>query len=176
MRVISSRTFRKRTVLCLAPSSFLSSSALNIVPEGVVSFSTCLRRYPCTHKGTAVASARSYSLNVSCDEVYWTFEWIHTQAERRPCAIHHSDASNWSITLEVLQRFIHGVAQHLYLELSAAVTFKILARQRVSCGCCVCCICCRTTNYFRALVSNGVALSKSFSNGSYEAPGVACAA
>ena len=89
------------------------------------------------------------------------------------CPIDHSDACNWSITLEVLQRFIHGVAQHLHLELSAVVTFKILARQRVSCGCCVC-ICCRTSNYLRALASNGIALSKSFLNGSYEASGVAC--
>ena len=133
-----------------------------------------LRRYPCIHKGTAVASARSCSLNVSCDEVHRKFEWIRTQVEGRPCAIHHSDACNWSITLDVLQRFIHGVAQHLHLELSAVVAFTILARQRVSSGCCVCCICCRTSNYLRALASNGVALSKSFPNGSYEASGVAC--
>ena len=45
------------------------------------------------------------------------------------CAIHHSDACNWSITLEVLQRFIHGVAQHLHLKLSAVVTFKTLVLQ-----------------------------------------------
>ena len=108
-------------------------------------------------------------MNVSCDKVHRKFEWILTQAERRPCAIHHSDACNWSITMEELQRFIHGVAQHLHLKLSAVVTFKILARQRISCGFCVCCICCRTSNYLRALASNGVALSKSFPNGSYEA-------
>ena len=77
--------------------------------------------------------------------------------------------------MEQLQRFIHGVAQHLHLKLSAVVTFKILARQRISCGCCVYCICCRTSNYLRALASNGVALSKSFTNGGYEASGMACA-
>ena len=77
--------------------------------------------------------------------------------------------------MELLQRFIHGVAQHLHLKISAVVTFKILARQRVSYGCCVCCIWCRTFNYLRDLASNGVALSKSFPNGSYEASGVAYA-
>ena len=77
--------------------------------------------------------------------------------------------------MEELQRFIHGVAQHLHLKLSAVVTFKILARQRISCGCSVCCICCRTSNYLRALASNGVALSKSFPNGSYETSGMVCA-
>ena len=77
--------------------------------------------------------------------------------------------------MEELQRFIHGVAQHLHLKLSAVVTFNILARQRISCGCCVCSICCRTSNYLRALASNGVALSKSFPNGSHEGSGMACA-
>ena len=75
-------------------------------------------------------------------------------------------------TLEVLQLFIHGVAQHLHLELSAVMTFKFLQGTCSRIKCCI--ICCRISNYLCAHASNaGVALSKSF--GSYEASGVACA-